>query len=86
MSDEQTPASVFPMPVSSERVNVGYIPVPPLDRLMELRDALVALKGPLANDPLVRENVHKLLVNAENQERVLGKVSTPVAQLTRLGD
>ncbi|AYG10804.1 hypothetical protein D7M10_14040 [Pseudomonas fluorescens] len=49
--------------------------MPTLDRLMELRDALVALKGPLANDPRLRESVQKSLINAENHERVLGKVS-----------
>ena len=58
-----------------EQVHVGYIPMPTLDRLMELRDALVALKGPLANDPRLRESVQKSLINAENHERVLGKVS-----------
>lgn len=58
-----------------EQVHVGYIPMPTLDRLMELRDALVALKGPLASDPLLRESVQNSLINAENHERVLGKVS-----------
>nr|WP_262383095.1 type VI secretion system contractile sheath small subunit [Pseudomonas gessardii] len=43
--------------------------------MMELRDALVALKGPLANNPHLRESVHKLLINAENHDRVLGKIS-----------
>jgi type VI secretion system protein ImpB len=62
------------LPVAAEPVHVGYIPLPTLDRLMELRDALVALKGPLASDPQLRESVHKSLINAENHERVLGKV------------
>jgi type VI secretion system protein ImpB len=54
---------------------LGYIPAPDLDRLMELRDALVALKGPLANDPGWLENVHKVLFNPDIDDRVLGKVS-----------
>ncbi|MBN0979434.1 hypothetical protein JTY93_13265 [Pseudomonas hygromyciniae] len=41
---------------------------------MELRDALVALKGPLASDPRLRESVQKSLDSTENHDRVLGKV------------
>lgn len=70
MPDEQSPVAT-----AIEPVHVGYIPVLTLDRLMELRDALVALKGPLASDQLLRESVHKSLINAENHERVLGKVN-----------
>ncbi|NWC92951.1 type VI secretion system contractile sheath small subunit [Pseudomonas sp. IPO3778] len=51
---------------------------------MELRDALVVLKGPLANDPSLRENVQNLLINEETNDRVLGKVSAPLPALTRL--
>ncbi|WP_458729636.1 type VI secretion system contractile sheath small subunit [Pseudomonas brenneri] len=70
MPDEQLP--VVP---AIEPVHVGYIPVFPLDRLMELRDALVALKGPLASNPQLQESVQKSLINAENHERVLGNIS-----------
>ncbi len=70
MPDEQLP--VVP---AIEPVHVSYIPVFPLDRLMELRDALVALKGPLASDPQLRESVQKSLINSENHERVLSKAS-----------
>ncbi|EFQ63083.1 hypothetical protein PFWH6_2760 [Pseudomonas fluorescens WH6] len=38
---------------------------PKLDRLMALRDALVALNGPLASDPQRRENLRKRLLSAE---------------------
>lgn len=62
----------------SDPVNFGYVPAPQLGRLMELRDALVALNGPLADDPELRENVHKLLFNAETDDRVLGKVCSPL--------
>ncbi|CAM2768213.1 MULTISPECIES: type VI secretion system contractile sheath small subunit [Pseudomonas] len=68
------PDELSPVAAAIEPVHVGYIPVT-LDRLMELRDALVALKGPLANNPHLRESVHKLLINAENHDRVLGKIS-----------
>ncbi|MGY2293714.1 type VI secretion system contractile sheath small subunit, partial [Pseudomonas sp. SDO528_S397] len=70
--------SAAPASSPATRVNAGYIPVPKLDRLMELRDAVVALNGPLANDPGLRENVHNLLFNDEASERVLGKVSGPL--------
>jgi len=71
------PHPVVNSPSSGEPVNVGYVPVPKLDRLMELRDALVALNGPLADDPGLRENVQKLLFNEEADDRVLGKVCSP---------
>lgn len=46
---------------------------PKLDRLMALRDAPVALNGPLASDPQRRENLRKRLLSAEVDDRVLGK-------------
>ncbi|XQP56084.1 type VI secretion system contractile sheath small subunit [Pseudomonas fluorescens] len=58
------------------------IPTPKLDRLMALRDALVALKGPLANDPALHENLHRQLFNDEANSRVLGRISTPLPQPT----
>ena len=67
-----------------EPVSFGYMPVPKLDRLMELRDALVVLNGPLADDPALRENVQKLLFNEEADDRVLGKVYNPLPPLARL--
>ncbi|WP_336604609.1 type VI secretion system contractile sheath small subunit [Pseudomonas sp. ADAK18] len=71
MSDDQLP----------DPAHLGYIPipVPDMDRLMELRDALVALKGPLANDPGWRENLHKRLFNADTAEQVLGKLSSALS-------
>lgn len=53
------------------------VAAPRLDRLMGLRDALVALKGPLADEPGMQENLHKRLFNEELDSLVLGKVSTP---------
>lgn len=87
MSDHQLPApslSDASGPLSRDKVNVGYVPLPKLDRLMELRDALVVLKGPLANDPSLRENVQNLLINEETNDRVLGKISAPLPAQTRL--
>ncbi|NWA25018.1 type VI secretion system contractile sheath small subunit [Pseudomonas gingeri] len=48
-------------------------PAPPLSKLMALRDALVALKGPLSNEPGFRQVIESVLLNNEVHERVLGK-------------
>jgi type VI secretion system protein ImpB len=63
------------IPASSARdeVHIGYLPTPPLDRLMALRNALVALKGPLAGEPGMQENLQKQLFSEETDDRVLGK-------------
>ncbi|WP_279646888.1 type VI secretion system contractile sheath small subunit [Pseudomonas cyclaminis] len=47
-----------------------------MDRLMALRNALVALKGPLAGEPGMQENLQKQLFNEEADNRVLGKLNT----------
>ncbi len=60
------------------REDLLLIPLPGLDRLMELRDALVALKGPLANEPALQENLQKRWLNEETYSRVLGKTNTPM--------
>lgn len=84
MSDQPLPARSFAtgLPPTDQaapaQVNVGYVAIPKLDRLMELRDALVVLKGPLANNPSLRENVQNLLINEETNDRVLGKISSPL--------
>ena len=57
------------------RENLLTLPLPRLDRLMALRDALVALKGPLADDPRLRENLQARLFNEETHSRVLGKIN-----------
>ena len=58
------------------------IPAPRLDRLMALRDALVAMKGPLADDPALQENLQRQLFNEETDSRVLGRICTPLPQPT----
>lgn len=55
-------------------VHIGYLPQPRLDRLMGLRDALVALKGPLANEPGLQEGLQRRWLNEEVDNRVLGHV------------
>lgn len=49
---------------------------------MGLRDALVALKGPLANDPKLREDLEARLFNEEASSRVLGKINAVAPILT----
>ncbi len=46
---------------------------PALNKLMALRDALVALKGPLSDEPGFRRVIESVLLNNEVHERVLGK-------------
>ncbi|MGY2042322.1 hypothetical protein ACW9I9_08080 [Pseudomonas pergaminensis] len=48
--------------------------MPSLDRLMGLRDALVALKGPLASEPGLQENLQRRFLDEHVNNRVLGKV------------
>ena len=45
--------------------------VPELRKLMELRDALVALKGPLGNAPAFRKAIEDVLATDESRDRVL---------------
>ncbi|WP_448651226.1 hypothetical protein ACSHWC_25815 [Pseudomonas fluorescens] len=51
---------------------------------MELRDALVALKGPLADDRVLQENLQRHLFNEETDTRVLGHLNTAPAQQNQL--
>ena len=54
--------------------------VPELKKLMDLRDALVALKGPLGNAPAFRKAIEGVLADDEARGRVLGELglNTPV--------
>jgi type VI secretion system protein ImpB len=58
----------------SDQVHIGYLPMPSLDRLMGLRDALVALKGPLASEPGLQEDLQRRFLDEHVNNRVLGKV------------
>jgi type VI secretion system protein ImpB len=48
--------------------------VPELRKLMELRDALVALKGPLGNAPAFRKAIEQVLNDEESRARVLDEL------------
>ena len=53
--------------------------VPELKKLMELREALVALKGPLGNAPAFRKAIEGVLADGESRERVLGELGLNAA-------
>ncbi|MDD1780501.1 type VI secretion system contractile sheath small subunit [Enterovibrio sp. ZSDZ35] len=48
--------------------------VPELNQLVELRDALVALKGPLGNIPAFRSKLQELLSSEESREKLLAEL------------
>ncbi|MEH6565400.1 MAG: type VI secretion system contractile sheath small subunit [Halopseudomonas sp.] len=48
--------------------------VPELQKLMELRDALVALKGPLGNAPAFRKAIESVLNDEDSRDRVLAEL------------
>ena len=48
--------------------------VPELKKLMELRDALVALKGPLGNAPAFRKAIESVLGDDDSRDRVLNEL------------
>lgn len=48
--------------------------VPELKKLMELRDALVALKGPLGNAPAFRKAIESVLSDEDSRDRVLAEL------------
>lgn len=48
--------------------------VPQLRKLLELREALVALKGPLGNIPAFRSRLQELLSSDASREQLLGEL------------
>lgn len=48
--------------------------VPELSKLMALREALVALKGPLGNAPAFRKAIEGVLANDDSRRRVLDEL------------
>ena len=55
--------------------------VPELRKLMELRDALVALKGPLGNAPAFRKAIESVLSDDDSRERILAELGLSAQQL-----
>ncbi|HDS1733137.1 MULTISPECIES: type VI secretion system contractile sheath small subunit [Pseudomonas] len=53
--------------------------VPELKKLMELRDALVALKGPLGNAPAFRKAIESVLADDQSRGRVLTELGLNAA-------
>ncbi|MBD0785046.1 type VI secretion system contractile sheath small subunit [Vibrio sp. Y2-5] len=49
--------------------------VPELNKLIELREALVALKGPLGNIPAFRDRLQELLHSQESRDKLLEELS-----------
>ncbi|MBF9003346.1 MULTISPECIES: type VI secretion system contractile sheath small subunit [Vibrio] len=49
--------------------------VPELKKLIELREALVALKGPLGNIPAFRDRLQELLNSEESREKLLSELN-----------
>lgn len=49
--------------------------VPELNNLIELREALVALKGPLGNIPAFRERLQELLSSEESRDKLLSELN-----------
>jgi len=48
--------------------------VPELRKLLELRSALSALKGPLGNIPAFRRKIQGLLGDAEARQKIMGEL------------
>lgn len=57
--------------------NVGK-QVPEIARLLELREALVALKGPLGNIPVFRQKIQRLLGDQEARARLLAELNIAI--------
>ncbi|MFM2589316.1 type VI secretion system contractile sheath small subunit [Vibrio sp. TBV020] len=49
--------------------------VPELNKLIELREALVALKGPLGNIPAFRDRLQELLNSEESRDKLLNELN-----------
>jgi type VI secretion system protein ImpB len=49
--------------------------VPELNKLIELREALVALKGPLGNIPAFRDRLQELLSSEESRDKLLSELN-----------
>ena len=53
--------------------------VPELNKLLELREALVALKGPLGNIPAFRSRLQSLLSDESLRDQLLSELNMSIA-------
>lgn len=51
--------------------------IPELSKLMQLREALMALKGPLSNIPDFRKKIQSLIDDVSQRERLLAELGLP---------
>ncbi|CAK7009770.1 MAG: hypothetical protein DELT_00399 [Desulfovibrio sp.] len=58
--------------------------VPEMAKLLELREALVSLKGPLGNIPAFREALQKVLSDDKQRDQVMQELGLTVADLENL--
>ena len=49
--------------------------VPELNKLLELREALVALKGPMGNIPAFRKHLQRLLADEQTRQRLASELN-----------
>ena len=49
--------------------------VPELNKLMELRNALTALKGPLGNVPAFRRKLEEMMLDKDSREQLLAEIT-----------
>lgn len=54
--------------------------VPEIKRLLELREALVALKSPMGNIPAFRQQIQALLENEETREQLIRELNITTRQ------
>jgi len=49
--------------------------IPELQKLMELRESLIALKGPLGNVPAFKKAIESAIENGDDREKLIGELN-----------
>lgn len=49
--------------------------VPELNKMLELREALAALKGPMGNFPAFRKKIQSIITDEATREKILGEIT-----------